>query len=58
MLVYFWAYAAGVLTLVNPCVLPLLPIVIASALQGPGRVSSTAREPCGLESRSVPQAGC
>lgn len=34
MLVYFWAYAAGVLTLVNPCVLPLLPIIIASALQG------------------------
>ena len=30
---YLWAYAAGLLTLVNPCVLPLLPIVIAAALQ-------------------------
>ncbi len=26
-------YAAGVLTLINPCVLPVLPIVLASALQ-------------------------
>ena len=31
---YLWAYVAGVLTLVNPCVLPLLPIVIAAAFQG------------------------
>ena len=30
---YLWAYAAGILTLVNPCVLPLLPIVIAAAFQ-------------------------
>ena len=27
------AYAAGALTLINPCVLPLLPIIVASALQ-------------------------
>lgn len=27
------AYGAGLLTLINPCVLPILPIVIASALQ-------------------------
>ena len=30
---YFWAYLAGMLTLINPCVLPLLPIVLAAALQ-------------------------
>lgn len=30
---YFWAYLAGALTLINPCVLPLLPIVLVSALQ-------------------------
>ena len=30
---YLWAYVAGLLTLINPCVLPLLPIVIAAALQ-------------------------
>ena len=29
----FLAYCAGVLTLINPCVLPVLPIVLASALQ-------------------------
>lgn len=29
----FWAYLAGLLTLINPCVLPLLPIIIASAFQ-------------------------
>jgi len=29
----FWAFVAGLLTLINPCVLPLLPIVIASAFQ-------------------------
>lgn len=28
-----FAYAAGLLTLINPCVLPVLPIVLASALQ-------------------------
>jgi cytochrome c-type biogenesis protein len=27
------AYAAGLLTLINPCVLPVIPIVIATALQ-------------------------
>ena len=30
---FVFAYAAGLLTLINPCVLPVLPIVIASALQ-------------------------
>ena len=30
---FVWAYIAGALTLINPCVLPLLPIVIASAFQ-------------------------
>lgn len=29
----FWAYLAGALTLINPCVLPLLPITIAAAFQ-------------------------
>ena len=28
----FWAYVAGLLTLINPCVLPLLPFTIAAAL--------------------------
>ncbi len=28
-----FGYAAGLLTLINPCVLPVLPIVLASALQ-------------------------
>ena len=28
-----FAYAAGLLTLINPCVLPILPIVLASSLQ-------------------------
>lgn len=28
------AYVAGLLTLINPCVLPILPIVLASATQG------------------------
>ena len=32
-MIYFWAYIAGLLTLINPCVLPLLPITIAAALQ-------------------------
>ena len=31
---YVWAYVAGTLTLINPCVLPLLPIIIAAAFQG------------------------
>lgn len=31
---YLWAYVAGILTLVNPCVLPLLPVVVAAAFQG------------------------
>lgn len=30
---YLLAYAAGLITLINPCVLPVVPIVIASALQ-------------------------
>lgn len=29
-----FAYIAGVLTLINPCVLPILPIVLASSTQG------------------------
>lgn len=29
----FLAYGAGLLTLINPCVLPILPIVLAGALQ-------------------------
>lgn len=29
-----FAYGAGLLTLINPCVVPVLPIVIAGALQG------------------------
>ena len=33
MTTYFWAYLAGTLTLINPCVLPLLPIIIATAFQ-------------------------
>lgn len=32
-----FAYGAGVLTLINPCVLPILPIVLASALQADRR---------------------
>ena len=31
---YVWAYCAGLLTLINPCVLPLLPVVLAASLQG------------------------
>ncbi len=30
---YVLGYAAGLLTLINPCVLPILPIVLATALQ-------------------------
>jgi len=30
---FFWAYVAGALTLINPCVLPLLPIILVAALQ-------------------------
>ena len=33
LLTLFWAYLAGALTLINPCVLPLLPITIATAFQ-------------------------
>lgn len=29
----FFAYLAGLLTLINPCVLPILPIILASSLQ-------------------------
>lgn len=32
-----FAYIAGLLTLINPCVLPVLPIVLASALQSDKR---------------------
>lgn len=31
---FFWAWLAGVLTLINPCVLPLLPVIIAGSFQG------------------------
>jgi cytochrome c biogenesis protein CcdA len=31
-MVLIFAYAAGLLTLINPCILPVLPIVLASAL--------------------------
>ncbi|HSF91504.1 MAG TPA: cytochrome c biogenesis CcdA family protein [Paracoccaceae bacterium] len=31
---FLFAYGAGLLTLVNPCVLPVLPIVLASATRG------------------------
>ena len=34
MLEIIFAYGAGLLTLINPCVLPVLPIVLASAAQG------------------------
>ena len=30
---FLFGYAAGLLTLINPCVLPVLPIVLASAVQ-------------------------
>ncbi|WP_341367152.1 cytochrome c biogenesis CcdA family protein [Yoonia sp. BS5-3] len=30
---FFFGYLAGLLTLINPCVLPVLPIVLATALQ-------------------------
>lgn len=33
----FFAYLAGLLTLVNPCVLPVLPIVLAASLQSDRR---------------------
>ncbi|MEM0936462.1 MAG: cytochrome c biogenesis CcdA family protein [Pseudomonadota bacterium] len=31
---FLLAYGAGLLTLINPCILPVLPIVLASAAQG------------------------
>ncbi|MDT8853629.1 cytochrome c biogenesis CcdA family protein [Paracoccaceae bacterium Fryx2] len=34
---FVFGYAAGLLTLINPCVLPVLPIVLASALQADRR---------------------
>ena len=37
MLTYLWAYVAGLLTLINPCVLPLLPITLAAAFQSSRR---------------------
>ena len=30
---FIFAYGAGLLTLINPCVLPILPIVLAGSLQ-------------------------
>ncbi len=30
---FIFAYGAGLLTLINPCVLPILPIILASSLQ-------------------------
>jgi len=41
MLDLIFAYVAGLLTLINPCVLPVLPIVLASALQA-GRAGPLA----------------
>ncbi|WP_299931778.1 cytochrome c biogenesis CcdA family protein [uncultured Pelagimonas sp.] len=38
---YVFAYGAGLLTLINPCVVPVLPIVIAGALQS-GRMGPVA----------------
>ena len=38
---YVWAYCAGLLTLINPCILPLLPVVLAASLQG-GRFGPAA----------------
>lgn len=38
---YVFAYGAGLLTLINPCVVPILPIVIAGALQS-GRMGPVA----------------
>ena len=34
---YVFAYLAGLLTLINPCVIPVLPIVLASAVQADRR---------------------
>ena len=38
---YVLGYGAGLLTLINPCVLPILPIVLATALQA-GRLGPVA----------------
>ncbi len=38
---YVYGYAAGLLTLINPCVLPILPIVLVTALQA-GRAGPLA----------------
>jgi len=38
---YLLGYAAGLLTLINPCVLPILPIILATALQA-GRLGPLA----------------
>lgn len=37
MLEFLFAYAAGLLTLINPCVLPVLPIVLATAINADRR---------------------
>ncbi len=34
---FVFGYLAGLLTLINPCVLPVLPIILAAALQGDRR---------------------
>ncbi len=46
-----FAYVAGMLTLINPCVLPVLPIVIASALTA-GRFGPVAMM-CGMTASFV-----
>ncbi|MCV6594432.1 MAG: cytochrome c biogenesis CcdA family protein [Silicimonas sp.] len=38
---YVFGYGAGLLTLINPCVLPILPIILATALQA-GRLGPLA----------------
>jgi len=40
-LILFWAWLAGALTLINPCVLPLLPVVLATTFQS-GRLGPLA----------------
>ncbi len=45
------AYIAGLLTLVNPCVLPVLPIVLAASLQ------ADRRGPLALAAGLIPRCG-
>ena len=42
MLELIFAYGAGLLTLINPCVLPVLPIVLVSALNADRRGADCA----------------